>query len=189
MPPQSLSLRLQALSDTYKQTLDLIRRLQKLPANPGLTSPDPDPRIELVSEIHQRLKEQEDALEIVRQEVDDSVIESGPVGGRWVGGGSVTRRRDGDREQERERTAATVARLGEDLKAYENADLLGGSMLTYHAERARRSGGPSCKRNEMRTWPNGRSERRCSQTVPRMQKISHQLGEKVKRNLRRTSLL
>jgi protein transport protein SEC20 len=150
MSSQSLSSRLQALSDTYKQTLDLIQRLQKLPANPGPPSPDPDPRIELASEIHQRLKEQEDALEIVRQEVDDGVVESGPVGGRWVGGGSVTRRRDGEREQERERNAATIARLGEDLKTYEMRIYWVGSMLTFHAERGQRSGGPSCRRNEMR---------------------------------------
>jgi protein transport protein SEC20 len=117
MSSQSLSSRLQALSDTYKQTLDLIQRLQKLPPNPGSVSPDADPRVELATEIHQSLKEQEDALEILKQEADDGVAESGPVGGRWVGGGSVTRRRDSDREQERERNAATIARLGEDLKA------------------------------------------------------------------------
>ena len=118
MSSQSLSSRLQALSDSYKQTLDLIQRLQKLPANPGSVSPDADPRIELASEIRQSLQEQDDTLEIVRQEVDDGMAENGPVGGRWVGGGSVTRRRDSEREQERERNAATVARLGEDLKAY-----------------------------------------------------------------------
>lgn len=117
MSSQSLSSRLQGLSDTYKQTLDLIQRLQKLPASPNSASPDADPRIELASEIHQSLKEQEDALEIVRQEADDGVAETGRVGGRWVGGGSVTRRRDSEREQERERNAATIVRLGEDLKA------------------------------------------------------------------------
>jgi protein transport protein SEC20 len=118
MSSQSLAARLQALSDTYKQTLDLIQRLQKLPANPGSISPDADPRIELASEIHQSLKEQEDALEILRQESDDGVTLSSSVGGRWVGGGSVIRRRDSEREQEQERNAATIARLGEDLKAY-----------------------------------------------------------------------
>jgi protein transport protein SEC20 len=117
MSSQPLSSRLHALSDTYKQTVGLIQRLQKLPANPGAVSPDADPLVELAGEIHQRLKEQEDALEILRQEADDgAAAENGPVGGRWVGGGSVMRRRDNDREQERERNAATIARLGEDLK-------------------------------------------------------------------------
>ena len=112
MSSQSLSSRLQALSDTYKQTLELIQRLQKLPTVPGSSSSD-DPRVGLASEIHQSLKEQEDALEIVRQEADDGL---GFDNRRWVGGGSVTRRRDSEREQERERNAATIARLGEDLK-------------------------------------------------------------------------
>jgi hypothetical protein len=129
MSSQSLSSRLQALSHTYKQTLDLVQRLQKLPAGPGSVSPDVDPRIELASEIHQRLNEQEDALEILRQEADDGGVENGPVGGRWVGGGSVTRRTDSDREQERERNAATIARLGEDLKTYV-VGLCGRMLLT-----------------------------------------------------------
>ena len=112
MSSHSLSSRLQGLSDTYKQTLELIQRLQKLPAIPDSNSSD-DRRVELASEIHQSLKEQEDALEIVRQEADDGVSFDNR---RWVGGGSVTRRRDSEREQERERNAATIAKLGEDLK-------------------------------------------------------------------------
>ena len=114
MSSQSLSSRLQALSDTYKQTLELIQRLQKLPASSSSVTSDADPRVELASEIHQNLKEQEDALEIIKQEADVGVPESG---GRWTGGGSVLRRRDSEREQEREWNAATIARLGEDLKA------------------------------------------------------------------------
>ncbi len=114
MSSLSLSSRLQALSDTYKQTVELIQRLPKLPANTGSSSSDADRRVELASEIHQNLKEQEDILEIIKQEVDDGIPESS---GRWTGGGSVLRERDSEREQERERNAATIARLGEDLKA------------------------------------------------------------------------
>ena len=114
MSPHSLTARLQALSDTYKQTLILIQRLQKLPYAPGTASTEEDPRVELSSEIHQSLKEQEDALELLRQEVEDDAT---ATGGRWVGGGSVMRRRDGERAQEHESIAATVARLGEDLKS------------------------------------------------------------------------
>ena len=117
MSSQSLFVRLQALSETYKQTLDLINRLQKLPTNPGTFPSNGDPRVELASEIHQNLTEQEDALEILRQEADDFLAPNGVGGGRWVGGGSITRRRDSEREQERDRNAATIARLGEDLKA------------------------------------------------------------------------
>jgi protein transport protein SEC20 len=114
MVSQSLQARLQALADTYKDTLSLIQRLQKLPASPGAYSnSDEDPRLELSSEIHQSLKEQEDELETLRQEVDDA-SHAGYTGG-YVGGGSV-RRRNSEMVRERERVAAVVAKLGEDLK-------------------------------------------------------------------------
>lgn len=125
MSSQSLSSRLQALSDTYKHTLDLIQRLQKLPATPGSLSSDEDQRTELATEIHQTLKEQEDTLEIISQEIDDGIVENGAGGGRWTGGGSIMRRRDSERERERERNAATIARLGEDLKAYDRTSVTG----------------------------------------------------------------
>ena len=114
MASQSLSARLQALADTYKNTLTLIQRLQKLPATPGIYSntDSDDPRLELSSEIHQSLKEQEDELETLRQEVDDATAN---FSGGYVGGGSV-RRRNSEQVQERERVAAMVAKLGEDLK-------------------------------------------------------------------------
>ncbi len=114
MAPQSLSARLQALADTYKNTLILIQRLQKLPSAPGSSSnSESDPRLELSSEIHQSLKEQEDELEALRQEVDDATT-SNFMGG-YVGGGSV-RRRNSEQLRERERVATLVAKLGEDLK-------------------------------------------------------------------------
>jgi hypothetical protein len=165
MSSQSLSSRLQALLDTYKHTLDLIQRLQKLATNPGSGSPDADPRIELASEIHQRLREQEDALEILRQEADDGVAESGPVGGRWVGGGSVMRRRESEREQERERAAATMARLGEDLKAYvlcPSRNYL--PLKNPFIEHEHPSDEPNYKRSEMPILLKGRSEKCCSPT-------------------------
>jgi protein transport protein SEC20 len=114
MASQSLSARLQALADTYKNTLTLIQRLQKLPATPGSfsTSDSEDPRLELSSEVHQSLKDQEDELETLRQEVQDSTANF--LGG-YVGGGSV-RRRNSEQVHERERIAAMVAKLGEDLK-------------------------------------------------------------------------
>lgn len=113
MASQSLSARLQALADTYKNTLTLIQRLQKLPSTPGtFSNADSDPRLELSSEIHQSLKEQEDELETLRQEVDGAGTHF--LGG-YVGGGSV-RRRNSEQVHEMERIAAMVAKLSEDLK-------------------------------------------------------------------------
>ena len=113
MASQSLSARLQALSNTYRDTLTLIQRLQKLPSTPGtFSNSNSDPRLELSSEIHQSLKEQEDELETLRQEVDDATTSSS---GGYIGGGSL-RRRNSEQVHERERCAAMVARLGEDLK-------------------------------------------------------------------------
>jgi protein transport protein SEC20 len=113
MASQSVSARLQALADTYKNTLTLIQRLQKLPSTPPtFSNPESDPRLELSSEIHQSLKEQEDDLETLRQEVEDAAATHA---GGYIGGGSL-RRRDSERVRERERLAALVSKLGEDLK-------------------------------------------------------------------------
>jgi protein transport protein SEC20 len=113
MASQSLAARLQALADTYRNTLTLIQRLQKIPSTPAtFSNPESDPRLELSSEIHQSLKEQEDELETLRQEVEDATaIHSGV----YIGGGSL-RRRNSEQVRERERLAALVAKLGEDLK-------------------------------------------------------------------------
>lgn len=119
MASQSLSARLQALQDTYKSTLTLIQRLQKLPSTPGtFTSSDSDPRLELSSEIHQSLKEQENDLEVLRQEVEDATTN---YTGGYIGSGSV-RRRNSEQVAERQRAAAMVAKLGEDLKMYDVCD-------------------------------------------------------------------
>jgi protein transport protein SEC20 len=112
MGSNSLGARLQALADTYRVTLNLIQQLQVLPFEANST--DPSPQADLASEIHESLKEQEDTLELLRQEADE--YHYSPVNSRWVGGGSVTRRRDSERESEHERNAATIARLSEDLK-------------------------------------------------------------------------
>jgi protein transport protein SEC20 len=80
----------------------LINRLSKLSIQPGSSSlaDSNDARLELSAEIHQGLKEQEEALELLKQEVDDHV-----AGARGV-----------ERERERVRLEASVARIGEDLK-------------------------------------------------------------------------
>ena len=111
MNTQALSLRLQSLSDAHKQTAQLIGRLSKLPASPGsspLTSDAADARQELSVEIHQSLKEQDEDLELLRQEIED---QTNTV--HWT---SAARRRDAEKERDRTGLAQQVARLGEDLK-------------------------------------------------------------------------
>jgi protein transport protein SEC20 len=115
MSSRSLTARLQALSDTYRTTLTLIQRLQKLPSAPGTftDSGSHDPRLELSAEIHQSLREQEDELESLRLEVDDAISPTSAGYGGGVGGGR--KRRDSEQIQERDRAAAMVAKLAEDL--------------------------------------------------------------------------
>ncbi|KAL8842408.1 MAG: hypothetical protein Q9170_000536 [Blastenia crenularia] len=111
MSVQSLRARLQPLQDAYNQTIHLIHRLSKLSAVPGSSSLDPeaaDTRLELSTEIHQSLKEQEEELELLRQEVEDQTNTAG-----WASG---ARRRNSEKQSERTDLAAQVARLGEDQK-------------------------------------------------------------------------
>ncbi|KAL9620554.1 MAG: hypothetical protein Q9160_004915 [Pyrenula sp. 1 TL-2023] len=126
MADPSLTSRLNALQQQYKQVLTLIQRLQKLPAIPGAyastSERSGDSRVEVASEIHHSLKEQESELEVLRQEVEDEFgQQSSTVGGRWVGGGSIVRRRNDSADMERERILAQTSRLGEDLKAARSA--------------------------------------------------------------------
>lgn len=99
----SLSQRLQALADSYKDTLAQIQELRTFsPAN--YTSGDPDERrLELTTEIHDSLKEQENTLEILKQELEDDAI-------------PAHRRDSSPRGSERERNADLLARLDEDVK-------------------------------------------------------------------------
>ncbi|EXJ87068.1 hypothetical protein A1O3_04026 [Capronia epimyces CBS 606.96] len=102
----SLGQRLQALADAHRETLNLIHELRKFSAA-SYSNGDPDERrVELATEIHDNLKEQEDTLEILRQESEDDSI---PIQRR-----DTLHRRD--RESERERNADLLARLTEDLK-------------------------------------------------------------------------
>lgn len=111
MGVQELNARLQPLQDAHKQTIRLIHRLSKLSSTPGASPLDPeagDARVELSTEIHQNLKEQEDDFELLRQEVEDQTNTAG-----WT---LATRRRDSGKEKEQTDLAAQVARLGEDQK-------------------------------------------------------------------------
>jgi protein transport protein SEC20 len=108
---QSLNTRLNALSDSYKTTLQLINRLAKLHFQPGSTplddSSDGDVRVELSSDIHDSLKVLEEDLELLKQEVEDLT-----AGDSY----NYQRRRESDRERDRSRLSVQVARLAEDLR-------------------------------------------------------------------------
>lgn len=110
MVTTALSERISSLLDAHRQTVQLITRLSKLPIQPGSSSLDPeaaDARVELSSEIHQNLKDQEEELELLRQEVEDLTNASA-----W----GSSRRRESEKDKEYASLAAQVARLGEDLK-------------------------------------------------------------------------
>ncbi|KAI9680002.1 MAG: hypothetical protein M1817_005017 [Caeruleum heppii] len=98
--------RLLNLTSSQKHTTTLINRLSHLPIQPGSSplnpsvtdSSDGDARIELAQEIHQSLKEQEDALELLKQDIEDLP--------------SSTR----SEAPERGRLEVGIRRAGEDLK-------------------------------------------------------------------------
>ncbi|KAI9834727.1 MAG: hypothetical protein M1819_002812 [Sarea resinae] len=111
MAPDTLTARLTSLSNAHKLTVQLISRLAKLPIQPGSSALNPeeaDARVELSAEIHQSLKDQDEELELLRQEVEDCV-------GSGISGGG-RRGADGEKDRERARLGAQVTRLEEDLK-------------------------------------------------------------------------
>lgn len=76
MSLHDLSARLSALQETTRQVSLLISRLANLKFQPGsvpldLSDEEDDITSELSSEIHQTLKEQEEDLELLEQEVED----------------------------------------------------------------------------------------------------------------------
>ena len=133
MGQQSLSSRLNALLDAHKLTQQSIFRLSKFVTNNSnvnnsnsngngsvsssirslAAGPEADQvKQELVSDIHDSLKQQEEELELLRQEIEE-VFESG-----LGSSGGASKARSSERERERARVAAQAARLGEDLRQY-----------------------------------------------------------------------
>lgn len=110
MTNQSVLDTLSQLSDNIKITFQLIGRLSKLSFQPGSTplQGDGDVRIELAHDIRDALKQHDDTLDTIRQEIED-VVEFGTYS---------QRRRDSLKDRERARIAAQLARLDEDLKQY-----------------------------------------------------------------------
>jgi hypothetical protein len=106
----SLQARLDALQETHKATLQLINRLVSLKLEPGSlpsTTTPPDARTELTAEIHDRLKCEDEDLEIASQEVQDSASNL-----------SASSHRDGEREKTQALLAIQVTKLREDFNQY-----------------------------------------------------------------------
>ena len=103
-----VSHQLSHLSDSLKATNALITRLSKLSFQPG-SEPLEDSsnvRVELAQDIHDSLKQLEEDLELLKQEAEDLTNST-----------NTHRRRDSERDRDRARLSAQVARLGEDLRA------------------------------------------------------------------------
>lgn len=110
MSSVSVSQRLQALSESYKSTISLIHDLQKFPNGASTVSGDLDEqRLELANSCHQSLKDAEESLELLRQEVEDN------------SGTNARRRISNAKDDERERNATTVSRLTEDIRSARGA--------------------------------------------------------------------
>lgn len=131
MTSTSLSQRLHALSETYKSTLALIQELQRFPTGTSPLSDDLDEqRLELANSCHQSLKDAEESLESLRQEVDDH--------------DAARHRRTRTataRDEERERNWGAVARLTEDFRhargAFRRAQLQSKKNLDARKQRER----------------------------------------------------
>lgn len=112
----SLPQRLQGLSDSYKATLSLINELQRFPNGSAQTDDLDEQRLDLANSCHESLKEAEESLELLRQEVDDFESHT-----------QQRRRINSPRSEEYERNAANIARLSEDIRsargAYRRAQL------------------------------------------------------------------
>lgn len=115
-----LSQSLQSLSESLKTTNTLILRLAKLTFQPGSEGLDESNtvRVELSQDVHESLKQHEEDLELLKQEVTDLTASNGP---QFYN----PRRRDSERDRERNRETARlesqVVRLGEDLHKTRNA--------------------------------------------------------------------
>ena len=102
-----LAQQLAQLSDSLKTTNNLISQLSKLSFQPGSEPLETDQgtvRVELSQDIHDSLKQLEEDLELLKQEAED------------LNAGAGTRRKDSDKDREKARISAQVARLVEDLK-------------------------------------------------------------------------
>lgn len=117
-----LAASLASVTDSLKQTNSLITRLARLTFPPGAEPLDDEGnsvRVELAQDIHEGLKQLEEDLEILRGDIEDSAPSAkAPPTGRLR---SSSVRQNSTKGQERERLAAQVVRLGEDLNSARSA--------------------------------------------------------------------
>jgi hypothetical protein len=99
--------RLKELSAALGQIHPLVNRLRDFTTSIGQGD---EARLELGSEIHSRLKDAEQELELLR--VDVEALETGTDSRRKASAAH------GDKEAERERVAAMAGRLAEELKRW-----------------------------------------------------------------------
>lgn len=121
-----LTNQLASLSDSLKQTNALISRLAKLHFQPGSEPLDDEDsnsvRVELAQDIHESLKQLEEDLELLKQEVEDTAAPAhAPSASLRTRSGSVRSNSLSAKVQERERLNTGVVRLGEDLSVARRA--------------------------------------------------------------------
>lgn len=102
----SLQTRLKELSSTLGEIQPLVDRLRTFTTSIGQGD---EARLELGFEIHARVKEAEEELELLRVEVEALDSGTGDRRRRSLAG-------NGDKEAEKERVAALAGRLAADLK-------------------------------------------------------------------------
>ena len=150
MSTAPLQSRLKELSAALGQVHPLIDRLRNFTASIGQGD---EARLELGSEIHDRLKEAEEDMELLRDEVE--ALESG----------SDNRRKtvDDDKEAEKERVISLAGRLDGDLKRLVFLSLLWRLYSNGYViiELGRISETLSYKRKRMRRLRNGKREIFC----------------------------
>lgn len=104
-PTTALQVRVKELSTSLGQIQPLVDRLRDFTASIGQGD---EARLELGSEIHSRLKEAEQELELLRVEVE--ALETGSDSKR------KTSAAHGHKEADKERVISMAGRLAEDLK-------------------------------------------------------------------------
>jgi len=117
----SLQKRLQDLNESIQQTISLIQRLSTLqPQGNSFEQPhlsDAEPAVETVTdlsaEIHDVLKQQEEDLALLKQDVDD---ETNPRGFGLGSRRTIASRHEGDRGMMGNSLAGGCEALAEDLK-------------------------------------------------------------------------
>jgi protein transport protein SEC20 len=124
MSSQQLFVRLDALQTSIKESLQHIQRLAILQPD-DLDNQDTTSdsfRADLTAEIHDSLKQQEDDLEMINQDVEDVVTLSGQDGRSSRRSGHIPQR-DQDRDRDNTELLSRTSRVGDELKLYVSSKL------------------------------------------------------------------